>query len=167
MSFFSEPVSAMCDLPSILQEVLDGAMELQGADFGDVQLYDEAIGALKTVAHRGVNQDFLDYFQTVDVNEPEKSGLESSVEARFRVCSRPAALNDLIAARALLKVRQAVCHAPLRSPSWSQLIVEHSVPRCIPAAHAPKTSLFCRVTQQNLFLTSTGLARSSKLQWSR
>jgi GAF domain-containing protein len=53
-------------LPAILQEVLDAIMELQGAEFGDVQLYDKATGTLKIVAHHGVDQEFLDHFETVD-----------------------------------------------------------------------------------------------------
>jgi GAF domain-containing protein len=65
----------MSDLSSILQEVLDTAMELQGADFGHVQLYDEVTGTSKIVARRGVNQEFLDYFETVDASDTSACGL--------------------------------------------------------------------------------------------
>ena len=34
-------LTATPDLPSILYEILDATIKLQGADFGDVQLYDE------------------------------------------------------------------------------------------------------------------------------
>ena len=71
----STRLTAMSDLPSILHEVLDATMELQGADFGDVQLYDEATGTLKIVAHRGVGQEFLDYFEIVDASDTSACGL--------------------------------------------------------------------------------------------
>lgn len=71
----STRMTAKSDLPSLLQEVLDGMMELQGADFGDVQLYDDATATLKIVAHRGVDQAFLDYFASVDAGDTSACGL--------------------------------------------------------------------------------------------
>jgi PAS domain S-box-containing protein len=68
-------LTAMSDLESVLQEVLDATMELQQAQFGDIQLYDEASGTLRIVAHRGVDQRFLDYFETVDANDTLPCGL--------------------------------------------------------------------------------------------
>jgi hypothetical protein len=35
--------------------MLDATIDLRGADFDDVQLYDEATGTLKIVAHRGLD----------------------------------------------------------------------------------------------------------------
>jgi len=58
-----------------LYEVLDATIEVQGADFGDIQLYDESTQTLKTVAHRGLDQKFLDYFATVDAREASGCGL--------------------------------------------------------------------------------------------
>ena len=58
-----------------LYEVLDTTIEVQGADFGDIQLYDESTQTLKTVAHRGLDQKFLDYFATVDAREASGCGL--------------------------------------------------------------------------------------------
>ena len=78
-------LTAMSELSSILQEVLDTAMELQGADFGAVQLYDEATGTLKIVAHRGLNQEFLDYFETVDASDTSASGLALRAGARITI----------------------------------------------------------------------------------
>ena len=71
----STRLTATSDLTSTLYEVLDATIEMQGADFGDVQLYDEATGTLKIVAHRGVDQDFLNYFATVDADETSACGL--------------------------------------------------------------------------------------------
>jgi PAS domain S-box-containing protein len=65
---------AISDLQPILYEVLDAIMELQGADFGNVQLYDEATASLKIVAHRGLDQSFLDYFAVVDASDTSACG---------------------------------------------------------------------------------------------
>ncbi|MCS3928931.1 GAF domain-containing protein [Bradyrhizobium elkanii] len=63
------------DLPSILCAILDGIIELQKADLGDVQLYDEATGTLKIVAHRGFDRTFVDYFATMGTNDSSAFGL--------------------------------------------------------------------------------------------
>ena len=65
----STRLTGTSDLPSILYEILDGIIELRSADFGDVQLYDEATGTLKIVAHRGLDRTFLDYFATAGAND--------------------------------------------------------------------------------------------------
>ena len=65
----STPLTAMSDLTATLNEALDATMELQGADFGDIRLYDEATRTLKIVAHRGLGQEFLNRFETVDASE--------------------------------------------------------------------------------------------------
>jgi len=71
----STRLMATSDLLSILCEILDGIIELQSADFGDVQLYDEATGTLNIVAHRGLDRTFPDYFTTADVNDSSAFGL--------------------------------------------------------------------------------------------
>ena len=65
----------MSDLTSALYEVLDATIEVQCADFGDIQLYDESTETLKIVAHRGLDQKFLDYFATVDAAEASACAL--------------------------------------------------------------------------------------------
>jgi PAS domain S-box-containing protein len=54
------------ELPSLLNEVLDASMALQGADFGDVQLYDEKSRTLRILAHRNLDAAYLDHFAVVD-----------------------------------------------------------------------------------------------------
>jgi hypothetical protein len=39
--------------------MVDVAIAQQGADFGDVRLYDEETGTLSIAAHRGLNSVFL------------------------------------------------------------------------------------------------------------
>ena len=62
------------DLASLLGNVLDAAIELQGADFGDVQLYDPQDGTLRIVAHRGLGEEFLKHFDRVDANDASDCG---------------------------------------------------------------------------------------------
>jgi PAS domain S-box-containing protein len=68
-------MAELSDLRLILEEVLDAVMELQQADFGDVQLYDAGTATLRIVAHRGLDQAFLDYFESVDASDTSAWGL--------------------------------------------------------------------------------------------
>ena len=54
------------DLASVLGPVLEGAIKLQRADFGDIALYDSGDRTLRIVAHQGVGQEFLDHFGCTD-----------------------------------------------------------------------------------------------------
>lgn len=63
------------DLASVLRDVLDAAMMAQRAEFGNVQLYDEATGKLEIVAHRGVGPEFLTHFEAVDASDTSACGL--------------------------------------------------------------------------------------------
>jgi PAS domain S-box-containing protein len=57
---------AIKDFQSLLEEVLDATIALQSADFGNIQLYNPERRALEIVAQRGFQQDFLEYFRSVD-----------------------------------------------------------------------------------------------------
>ena len=62
------------DLALLLRHVLDAAIKLQDADFGDVQLLDSQTGTLRIVAHRGVGEEFLKHFACVDVKDTSACG---------------------------------------------------------------------------------------------
>jgi hypothetical protein len=53
------------DLRRALDEILEGAIELLGAEMGIIRILDSARGVLKIEAHRGFNQDFLNSFSEV------------------------------------------------------------------------------------------------------
>jgi signal transduction histidine kinase/ActR/RegA family two-component response regulator len=57
------------DLHPALDDVLENAIRTCGADFGNVQLFNPQVGALEIVAQRGFQQDFLDYFRLVRIDE--------------------------------------------------------------------------------------------------
>ena len=62
---FSTRLVASTELQPLLEEVLTATIALQDADFGNVQLYNPQTQALEVVAHRGFQQDFLEYFSRV------------------------------------------------------------------------------------------------------
>jgi hypothetical protein len=55
-----------CSLDSLLPRVLDGALWLTGADFGNIQLRDQVTGSLRIVTQSGFGPEFLDYFAVVE-----------------------------------------------------------------------------------------------------
>jgi PAS domain S-box-containing protein len=61
----STRLSATSELQPLLEEILDASLAIVNADFGIVQLVDPASGALKIVAQRGFQREFLDYFDRV------------------------------------------------------------------------------------------------------
>ena len=67
---FSTRLLASTELEPLLEEVLNATIELQNADFGNVQLYNPYTQALEIVAQRGFQQDFLDYFSSVREDLP-------------------------------------------------------------------------------------------------
>ncbi|MGJ0510564.1 MAG: CheR family methyltransferase [Methylocystis sp.] len=58
-----------------LGTILEALIELIGADFGSIQLLDEASQTLRLVAHRGFQTRFLDHYAVVDASSQSSSGL--------------------------------------------------------------------------------------------
>ena len=67
---------------TVLEEILDAIIELQHADFGNIQIYNPEPGVLEIIAQRGFQQDFLDYFKTV--HDPA-AACGRAIHARERV----------------------------------------------------------------------------------
>ncbi len=55
------------DLRALLEESLETAIDITGADMGKIQLFDEASSALRMMVHRGFDQRFLNFFATIGV----------------------------------------------------------------------------------------------------
>jgi PAS domain S-box-containing protein len=66
----------------VLYEVLDVTIELQGADFGYIQLYDRETRTLEIVAQRGFQREFLDHIARVDADEGSACGLALKHQSR-------------------------------------------------------------------------------------
>ncbi|WP_363351891.1 CheR family methyltransferase [Methylocystis echinoides] len=62
-------------LEAPLGAILEAIVELLGADFGSIQLCDEACKTLHIVAHYGLEKRFLDHFATVDATSASPYGL--------------------------------------------------------------------------------------------
>ncbi|WP_323140876.1 PAS domain-containing hybrid sensor histidine kinase/response regulator [Massilia phyllosphaerae] len=65
----SSRLLATRDLSSALDEVLDAAITLLGADFGNIQLYNPQKNGLEIVVQRGFPQAFLDTFRLVRIDD--------------------------------------------------------------------------------------------------
>ena len=57
-----------------LDEMLSAAIELLGADMGNIQLLDASRGVLKIVVQHGFSQDFLDFFAEISAGEDSACG---------------------------------------------------------------------------------------------
>ena len=57
------------DLVTVLTEIVDTAIAIAGADFGNIQLLDQADSRLRIVAQRGFPQWWLDYWESVGVGQ--------------------------------------------------------------------------------------------------
>ncbi len=70
--------------PSLLL-VLDAAMELLSADFGQIQLCDDHTRKLRTVVQRGFDRSFLDHFAEVDGSEATAPGRAFSTRSQILI----------------------------------------------------------------------------------
>jgi PAS domain S-box-containing protein len=70
---FSCWLTAISELPALLQEVLSSTIELLGADFGTIQLYDPETRSLHIAAQQGFGVGFLEYFRDVTIDTDSTS----------------------------------------------------------------------------------------------
>jgi signal transduction histidine kinase len=61
------------ELEPLLSEALSAIIALQGANFGNIQLYNQQKGGLEIIVQQGFNRDFLEHFSIVD-DEHSASG---------------------------------------------------------------------------------------------
>ncbi len=62
----SKDLGALPRFSALLPRILEGALSLTGADYGNIQIIDPATGSLSIVTQAGFGPDFLDYFAVVD-----------------------------------------------------------------------------------------------------
>jgi PAS domain S-box-containing protein len=62
------------DLATALQDVLESAVEITGADMGNIQVYNRARRTLEIVAQRGFDRAFLEHFRNVNVDGTSSCG---------------------------------------------------------------------------------------------
>ncbi|GEO18120.1 PAS domain S-box protein [Microvirga aerophila] len=117
----SRQVVRSADLQAMLDAILDATIELHGADFGNIQLYDEATQTLRIVVQRGFQQPFLDHFAEVDVEEGSACGMALARRERVvidNVEQEPAYAPSLPAAReaGYLAVQSTPLFTPMGKP---------------------------------------------------
>jgi signal transduction histidine kinase len=77
----SEEVSGERELSAVLGRIVQTALDVTGADMGNIQILDET-GGLEIAAHVGFTQPFLDFFSRVEVHTDSVCG--RALEARHR-----------------------------------------------------------------------------------
>jgi signal transduction histidine kinase/CheY-like chemotaxis protein len=111
------------NLESVLGEIVDAAIAIAGADFGNVQLLDPASRTLRIVAHRGFPQWWLDYWNTV----AEGHGTcGTALESGERIIVEDVESNPIFARSPALEIQlragvRAVQSTPLVSRSGKRL----------------------------------------------
>src|SRR5262249_20579298 len=81
----STEVVEWVELEPPLLLVLDAAIDLLGADFGNIQLYDSRSGKLRIAAQRGFDKAFLDHFAEVDASEGSACGRALATLQQFLI----------------------------------------------------------------------------------
>ncbi len=79
---FSTRLLSTNDFQSLLEEVLDATIALQGADLGNIQMYNAEIQALEVMAQRGFEKEFIQHFRNVD---DDSSACRSAMKLGQRV----------------------------------------------------------------------------------
>lgn len=62
-----------------LNDILQRAIVLDKASFGNIQLYDSKTGTLHIIAQQGFNRDFLDHFKVVNAFDSSACGRASGI----------------------------------------------------------------------------------------
>ncbi|HVV45149.1 MAG TPA: PAS domain S-box protein, partial [Bryobacteraceae bacterium] len=107
------------DLSSILNEILDAALEITPANMGNIQLFDESTGTLRIAAQRGFEAPFLEHFDSVHTGT---AACGEAMHRRERVIVEDVTTSPLFAGSAAVNVMvaagaRAVQSTPLISRS--------------------------------------------------
>ena len=125
---------ALRDIPAALNEVLDAVIEIQGADFGKIRVFNPALNGLEIVAQRGFEQDFIERYRVVTLEDDSASGRAIRTKARLvieDVESEAGSAADR--SRAALAGYRAVQATPLISRGGDllgMLLTHFRLPRC-------------------------------------
>jgi chemotaxis methyl-accepting protein methylase/signal transduction histidine kinase len=100
----SAQLLAPSDLESMLENVIRAALDITGAEKGNVQLCDDA-GVLRIAAHAGFDRPFLDFFARVDADSDSAYG--SATVSRQRVLVEDVSASPIFVDRPSLPVMAA------------------------------------------------------------
>jgi hypothetical protein len=124
--------------PDMLSLFLRQAIDLAGADMGNIQAFDPAVNVLKIWTQRGFEQPFLDYFDQVHP-ENGRSACGAALHSGQSVTVRDITESSVFTCRESLEVIleagvRAVHSTPLVSPSGKlvgMLSIHYRKPHCI------------------------------------
>jgi two-component sensor histidine kinase len=100
-----------------MKAVIDAAIEITGADKGNIQLFDPDPGALMIVAQRGFERPFLEFFKSV--SRKDASACVAAMERGERVIVEDVADSDIFAGQ---PAKDALLRAGIRAVVSSPLI---------------------------------------------
>jgi GAF domain-containing protein len=100
-----------------VHDLLSSTLQLTAADFGNVQLFDSSRRALKLVAHRGFQHEFLTYFNTV--NNDDDCACGSAMNCRSRVAVTDVATDPVFGDG---ESRQVILRADVQSLQSTPLV---------------------------------------------
>lgn len=100
-------ITSTTTIDDLLTVFVDRAIELMGADFGDVRLRDPKTGELLLVAHAGFDEEFIDRFG-LDCEQGTPHGLAASA-------GQQVVMDDIARDPAFPRIRPAAAHAGFRS----------------------------------------------------
>jgi PAS domain S-box-containing protein len=110
-----------CSLQEGLDEMLGAAIELLGADLGNVQLFDPHRKVLKLTAHRGFDRPFLDVFREVYVEMDVSCG--RALRAGKRVV-----IEDVEADEGMAPYRALLARAGCRAVQSTPVVARDGTP---------------------------------------
>jgi hypothetical protein len=90
------------DADLLLREALDAAIDIAGADMGNIQLLESANGSLKIAASQGFSAPFLDFFATVSAHTNSACG--ATLVNRMRIMVEDVATSYLFVATPALDI---------------------------------------------------------------
>jgi len=149
---FSTRLLANTELEPLLEEVLNATIELQNADFGNVQLYNPENQALEIVAQRGFQPDFLDYFSTV---REDGAACGRALQRRKRVI-----IEDVETDTAFEPYRQIAASAGFRAVQFTPLFSRNGEPLGMLSTHFRQPH---RPSERDLRLTDLYVVQAAEL----
>jgi PAS domain S-box-containing protein len=123
-----------------LAEMLDATIELLGADKGNVRILDAERGVLRIAAQRGFEQNFLDFFREVSIQDD--SAFSQSIRSGKRIV-----IEDVEADEAYAPLRSLARAAGFRAVQMTPLNGQDGTPPGLLSTHFRSPH---RPSQQNL-----------------
>jgi PAS domain S-box-containing protein len=139
---FSTQLMATAELEAVLEEILSATIELQGADFGLVQLYDAEARGLVIATQRNMRREFLEHFSLVSD--------ETSACGRALRTAHPVVIEDVEMDPQFAPHREVAARAGFRAVQSTPLVSRAGVVLGVVSTHFQRPH---RPSEQELRLT--------------